>query len=406
MAKVRKRGKTYQIDYFDPTGKRVRKSFKKKKEAEEELGKRVSLIGENRYLDVKKDYTTTLKELLDKYKENYQDQASFMSLKQYCLENFKEHWGEDERLSSIRYVHIEEYRNHLKKKLTINGTIRTSGAINREMSCLHHIFKKAVEWDMIEESPFNKGSSLILEENNERLRYLEEDEIIRLLEECASHIRPVVECAINTGMRRQEILNLKHAQIKYIHNLKTGEKDGFIYLKGDETKNRKARQVPVNDDLEVVLKEIRHKQGLGAKYVFTYQKSEDKLKGVEPVRKRKRLAPIPERVKSVKTAFNSALRRAGIVDFKFHDLRHTFSSHFIMRGGSLKELQEILGHKKIEMTMRYAHLSQEHKMKAVNLLNGLTSSIKPDMSQNVTFPKSTVSTIGQVLDITGRDDRI
>jgi hypothetical protein len=74
MAKIRKRGKTYQIDYFDPNGKRVRKSFKLKKDAAAELGKRVSLIAEKRYLDIKKDYKTTLKEPLDKYRENYQHQ--------------------------------------------------------------------------------------------------------------------------------------------------------------------------------------------------------------------------------------------------------------------------------------------------------------------------------------------
>ena len=63
MAKIRKRGKSYQIDYFDPNGKRVRQSFKKKKDAEAELGKRVSLIAENRYLDVKKDYKSYCQEL-------------------------------------------------------------------------------------------------------------------------------------------------------------------------------------------------------------------------------------------------------------------------------------------------------------------------------------------------------
>ena len=76
----------------------------------------------------------------------------------------------------------------------------------------------------------------------------------------------------------------------------------------------------------------------------------------------------------MKTAFKSALRRAGIENFRFHDLRHTFASQLIMRGGTLKDIQEILGHKTMAMTIkRYAHLSQEHKKKAVNRLNGLTS---------------------------------
>ena len=87
-------------------------------------------------------------------------------------------------------------------------------------------------------------------------------------------------------------------------------------------------------------------------------------------------------IRRVERAFKAALDRAKIEDFKFHDLRHTFASHVIMRGGSLKDVQELLGHKTMAMTLRYAHLSQEHKKKAVNLLNGLTSSVKSDMSQN------------------------
>ncbi|MGC9965992.1 MAG: site-specific integrase [Syntrophobacteraceae bacterium] len=77
---------------------------------------------------------------------------------------------------------------------------------------------------------------------------------------------------------------------------------------------------------------------------------------------------------NIKTSFNAALSRAGIKDFKFHDFRHTFASQLVMRGANLKEVQELLGHKHINMTMRYAHLSKESKKKAVNLLNGFTAS--------------------------------
>ncbi|MBW1754016.1 MAG: Arm DNA-binding domain-containing protein, partial [Deltaproteobacteria bacterium] len=131
MATVRKRGKTYQIDYFDPNGKRIRKSFKKKKDAEAELGKRVSLIAEGRYLDVKKDYKTTFGELLDKYKENYKHQNSYDTQKRFCIPDFLEYFGKETLLANIRYVNIETYRNHLRVKLTKHGTIRSDASVNR-----------------------------------------------------------------------------------------------------------------------------------------------------------------------------------------------------------------------------------------------------------------------------------
>jgi integrase len=365
LATVRKReckiGVSWQIDYYDPHGKRIRLSFDKKKDAEAELAKRVSLIAENRYLDVKKDYKTTFGELLDKYIENYQQQTCFKTWKVFCIDRFKWHFGEQTLVSNIRYVDLESYRNKLRQTLTKHGTIRRDGSVNREMSCLHHIFTKAVEWEMMEGSPFDKGKSLLLKENNKRLRFLTAEEIQKLLAECPRHLRRIVECALHTGMRRGEILNLKWS---YIRN-------GHIYLPPEITKTGEARQIPLNDDLAVLFKDIRKE--FKGEYVFTYARNEDKLKGVEPVRKRKRPAPVAEAISGVKSAFKSALKRAGIEDFRFHDLRHTFASHMIMKGASLKEVQEILGHKTINMTMRYAHLSQEHKKKAVNLLSGLTA---------------------------------
>ncbi len=93
-------------------------------------------------------------------------------------------------------------------------------------------------------------------------------------------------------------------------------------------------------------------QDLATEYVFTYKGNP---------------------VKNIKKAFKTALKNSGITDFRFHDLRHTFASQVIIRGGDLKDVQELLGHKSMSMTLRYSHLSQEHKKKAVNLLNGLTT---------------------------------
>jgi len=128
----------------------------------------------------------------------------------------------------------------------------------------------------------------------------------------------------------------------------------------------------INDTLEALFFARRREHGPGAQYVFPFTKGEHKLKGEKPVRERKGPAPLPDVVQNVRTAFAAALDRAGIQDFRFHDLRHTFASHMVMRGASLKDLQELLGHKSMSMVLRYAHLTQEHKKKAVNLLQGLT----------------------------------
>lgn len=363
MAKIRKRGNSYQIDYFDPNGKRVRKSFKKRKDAEAELGKRVSLIAENRYLDVKKDYTTTLGELVTKYRENYENQRSFMRGKDYYLENIKPYFGEDTRLANIKYMDLETYRNHLMKKPTRHGSVRAIASVNREMACLSHLFTKAVEWEMMEQNPFTKGKALTVKANNKRFRFLAEDEIYRLLDSCVNdHTSDIITTVLNTGMRRQEVLGLRWNQIR----------NGFIYL--DKTKTDESRQIPINDDLAELFKHIRKRNQLKFEYVFCSKKGK----------------PFTQ----INQSFHASLKRAGIEDFRFHDLRHTFASHFIMRGGSIKDLQEVLGHKSLTMTMRYAHLSQEHKKKAVNLLNGLTATKNSTCHKTVTFRKSRKSVNG------------
>jgi integrase len=154
-----------------------------------------------------------------------------------------------------------------------------------------------------------------------------------------------------------------------------------VYL-SEKTKTNEPRQIPINDTLETVFKDIRKEHGFKSKYVFLYdgQIIETKSGKVRKPKKSVEAKPVTE----MKKAFKSALKRPDINDFRFHNLRHTFASLIIMKGGTLKNVQELLGHKTMTMTLRYAHLTQEHKRKAVNLLNGLTALTKPMCHKTVT----------------------
>lgn len=373
MATIRKRGNAYQIDYFDPTGKRIRQSFKKKKDAETELGKRISLIAENpkRYLEIANSTTFTFNELTEKYEENFKHQRSYEKSKKFNIQLLKDQFSEC-IVGNISYYDLETFRNKLKSTPTQHETQRKDASVNRVMACLRHMLTKAVEWEMLDKNPFDKGRSLQLKENNQRLRYLSEEEIIKLLDACptpppknrkehsgrvkvildaqSKYLRDFIIISLNTGMRKGELLSLKWSQIR----------NGFIYL--EKTKTDEGRQIPINTDLEACFKSMRKQQEFQSEYIFP----DDSGKHLLDIRK----------------GFNSALKRAGINDFRPHDLRHTFASYYVMRGGSLKALKEILGHKDIKMTMRYSHLSKEFAREEIQILNGLTS--KKPSSDTVT----------------------
>jgi integrase len=220
------------------------------------------------------------------------------------------------------------------------------------MAILGHMLSKAVEWGMLENSPFKKGKRLMFKENNHRLRFLTDAEVESLIKACSPHLRPIVEVALLTGMRRGELLGLKWEQIR----------NDYIYL--TDTKSGKARQIPINDRLAEVFKDVRREKQLKSPYVFCDSQG--------------------RRFFEVKRSFASACRRTGLEDFRFHDLRHTFASHLVMKGASIKAVQELLGHADLKMTMRYAHLSQTHLKEAVAMLNkmGIDTKLTQTPHQN------------------------
>jgi len=221
------------------------------------------------------------------------------------------------------------------------GDMLTAGkapaTVNRHISTIKHMMTKAEEWGWISERTLKEvRRTKKLPENNKRLRYLSDDEISRLLDACrrssvASELLPIVTLALNTGMRQGEILGLRWSQVDM--------RNGLILL--SDTKSGERREIPLNDSAKASLSSIPE-DITGGKVFQTH------LEG---------------------PSWTTALRRAGIKDFHFHDLRHTFASRLVMKGVDLATLQSLLGHKTITMTLRYAHLSPSHRNKAVMLLD-------------------------------------
>jgi integrase len=131
---------------------------------------------------------------------------------------------------------------------------------------------------------------------------------------------------------------------------------GFILL--DKAKSGERREIPINDTVRQTLQSLIRR--IDTPYVFAGTRG--------------------ERFLDVKKGFAAACCRAGIKDFTFHDLRHTFASHLVMAGVDLTTVKELLGHKSLSMTLRYAHLAPSHKVKAVSVLEA-------SMSQKPTIQK-------------------
>src|SRR5947208_4341961 len=219
--------------------------------------------------------------------------------------------------------------------------------INRDLSRLRHMLNLAVEWELLEESPMQ--GMKFLRENNARTRYLSLEECQRLIASCiAPHIRAMVSVALHSGMRLGEILNLCWHDLDF--------ESSFILVR--DSKNGEARHVPMDATLSALFRAYPHR--LGTDLVFSSSSG--------------------GHIVDVRTGFLNSCKRVGLTDLHFHDLRHTFASQFVMAGGDLYILKEILGHKSLNMTQRYAHLSPTYKIKAIDRINTLWAGATPQAS--------------------------
>ncbi len=234
----------------------------------------------------------------------------------------------DKRLSEITPLDLERYRRNRQK------VGKSDVTINRELAMMRNLYSMAVKWGKADKNPVKEVK--LAKENNQRIRYLTHEEEERLIAACQEHLQPVVIAAIHTGFRKSELLSLTWDDVNFQRRVVT--------VQAGYAKNGESRSVPMNDVLKRTLELSKTFEGA----VFRNRHGQP--------------------YKSVNTAFTNAVKRAEIEDFTFHDLRHTFASRLVMGGVDLPTVKELMGHKDITMTLRYAHLSDDHKQKAVDIL--------------------------------------
>jgi integrase len=228
---------------------------------------------------------------------------------------------------------VENYKAKRKADITPRKTIVTEATINREIALLKTIFNKAVEWGKIDVNRLAKVKKF-KENHNKDMRILKDHEAIRLINSANSHLKPILIIALNTGMRRGEILSLKWEHVNF--------KKGLIFIKNSKSGDR---EIPMNYMVFETLKELPQDH----EYVFFNPKTET-------------------HIKDVKNSFKVTCKNANINSLRFHDLRHSAASRMIQAGVDLVTVSRILGHSSIQMTMRYIHTTTEIMRDAVEKL--------------------------------------
>lgn len=326
---------SYHAEVRRKNAKPLRKSFRTLTEAKNWVRKVESSILEGRHEPDNKALKYTLSDLIEQYTclhltkfpRRLKDQTPHLNW-------WKENYGH-KTLIAITPSLLAEAKELLLRGVTSRKKNRSNPTVNRYFSSLSKAFTIAFqEWQWINENPFRRVSKL--KENAGRNRFLSRDELNLLLEYCKEsknpHLYGMVLIAATMGLRFGEIANLRWKHIDF--------DNGFASL--EMTKNGDIRFVPLTDQVATHLKDIQRPKFLG-EFLFP-SKNPAKRHPYSLIRK----------------AFQQAIQKAGIQDFKYHDLRHTCASHLAMNGATQGELMEVMGHRSPTMTRRYAHFSKEH----------------------------------------------
>lgn len=330
------RGNAWYITWIDASGKR----HKRRARHQSFEGARRDLERERAKIEEAKDTgyaPMTFKEAAQEYLDR---QKSLLSPKEY------------ERQASILEKHLKPFfagklgdisRRRVEEYVTLRSRKCSPATVRKEIGVLKHLLTWAIGGGMIPSNPAAKITMPRLPAG--RLRYLQPTELQAVVEHCPPWIRPVVLLAVATGMRRGEILGLRWLDVDLLHR----------QVNLPQTKNGKGRTLYLNEMALDVFRSLA---------LDSETRPEEPVFGLEAT---------PE---EVSMCFMRACRKAGVMDFHFHDLRHTHATWLRQSGVQLDEIARQLGHSDLRMTQRYAHLGASQVRDAVCRLDSILRPLK------------------------------
>lgn len=283
---------------------------------------------------VKKQRTApTFSTLADAYDEHAKVRLkSYMATAKYVIDSARQYFG-DRRINTIKTGEMHSYQTALLERGLNNETA------NKYVACARKMLKFAMkEKRWLSREEFHDTEFDYLKVPEGRLRFLSIDEIDRLLSVTPKRIYDIVQVALRTGMRQGEILGLRYG-------IELDMKHGIIML--SETKTDARREIHMDVELTRIFRD-----------------NPNRFKG-----KGQRAFPMSDQ--TVTYHWLPALEAAAITDFHFHDLRHTCASQLAMAGTPIAFIQKLLGHKRIEQTMKYAHLDRRQGIETVQKMSDI-----------------------------------
>lgn len=334
-------GKIYaRVSWIDETGKKKEVTRRAANRTEAHAIKRqlIQEIAEHG-TDILKGDTMTFAQLADFYKANYLVEAKYVDDRKVAglrskrqvegqLTNLLAHFDQ-QKIKTIKPLDIEKYKNkRLDKKLSI-------AYVNRELALIRRMLNIAQQQGWISKNPFNMATGLIsAADEKKRDRILSRDEELALLEVCIGkrlHLKAVIICAVDTGMRQGEIFKLCWKDVNFVQEQ--------IIVQAFNTKTMKERLVPITTRLKTELLALTRNT-------------------IDPQTRVFQVAT------NCKKSFAKACELANIDDLRFHDLRHTAATRMIQGGLPLQEVGRILGHTQANTTYRYVNANADTARRA------------------------------------------